>query len=720
MADGRMKTTGWEARAAVSVITLLSMALVALAVDFGLRISGFGSLSPLPSPGHLDFSAGPAGGFAPLDAGFVDRFLGRGPGPPSADVRSRAGGGATPRSAQVGGTAHLISHRFTNDRFADAYRVPSVPFRAETSTAGATAERGEPASCASPLGGKTAWYTFTTPRRLSLLADTLGTSYASALTVYRGSSVSTLTPVAPCNSDARGNAMVAFTAEADATYYFQIDGSLGGHLVFSLQQRGVTTRASVGSDGRAGEGDSLIGVLSGDGSEVMFVSGSSTFDPGPRTTPCAPSGVAPCGKVGAYVRDRRRHVTTNVYPAQSVAASETDVGSLVIPAAISDDGRYRTFFTTAKTQAPGSNPNQPSSPYHFELFRRDNRTGEIERVSVPCDGCGTTTDGSSARGEMSADGRYVAFVSWATNLVPGDTNLVRDVFVRDMVRRTTHRVSVPDRTQPGREGDGIPSSSGDQGADLYSISRDGRRVVFKSSAPNLVANDTNRATDVFMRDELAGTTERVNVSSAGIEANQDSRSVTGFGLRTISDDGRFVYFNSDATNLVSRPTNGKENVYRRDLWLRTTTLMTVSSTGVAANDSVGSTDYRQTLFTYVAPILVAGRPNVGLSSLSYSATADGRYVVFSSDADNLVPGDSNTKTDVFMHDAHNASTIRVSVSSDGAEAERGDSGSPTISADGTYVAFHSTADNLVANDDNASSDVFVREMPRPGANSGWS
>jgi Tol biopolymer transport system component len=288
-----------------------------------------------------------------------------------------------------------------------------------------------------------------------------------------------------------------------------------------------------------------------------------------------------------------------------------------------------------------------------------------------------------------------------------------------MLKGITIRVSVPDRSMPERQANGVPSNTGNQGADVYSISRDGKRVVFNASASNLVANDNNRATDVFVRDIPSGTTERVSLSSSGAEANGDSRSVMGFGLHTVSDDGRYVVFNSDATNLVNRTTDGKENVYRRDRWLGTTTLMTVSSTDAAANNSVGPGDYRQTIYTEVAPIIMAGGLTVGLSPLSYSMTADGRYVVFNSDATNLVPGDTNTATDIFLHDAANGSTARVSVSSDGAQAEGGSCDSPTISADGSFVAFHSTATNLVINDTNQSADVFVREMPRPNPMTGW-
>ncbi|HVE63617.1 MAG TPA: hypothetical protein VNB94_07445 [Mycobacteriales bacterium] len=728
-------------RAAVPGIVLLAVSTLVGGVVLGLKVPGVGFLPGFPHLGPLDYSAGPPGGFAPLDGQLVTRLLGRdsevkaatapAPGQAAVDAapdEATQGGRASRQDAATRRVA-VDRHVFVNDMFADAHRVPSLPYTAQTDARAATVERGEPASC-SAVGGKTAWYVYTATRDTGLLADTFGSDSAAALTVYRGNSIRELERVSECSSDARGNALVAFAAQAATTYYFQVDGAVGGQIVFTLQEQGVTTRASVSASDQEADGDSFIGIISDDGRQVAMASGASNFDPASASRPCVPSArlgtVAPCGSIGVYLRDRTRHRTVNGYPEQGVALAGTGAGSLAIPGTMSTDGRYFAFWTSVRMHAPGQAAS-PSSPYRFEVYRHDNLTGRNERVSEPCGGCGVDTTGSSGRGEISADGRFVAFVSWADNIVAGDNDKARNVFIRDLGRGVTARIDVPsdvDRAQlgsPDYSGTSRGSPTGDQGADLFSISSDGRYVVFKSSAPNLVRNDTNGVTDVFVRDRVARTTARVNLSSTGQQANGETKSVLGLGLRTISDDGRFVFFNSDATNLVTPGTaTDVENVFRRDIKLGITTLVTVSSTGLRANQVLNhKRDPRRTAFVYAAPIVVAGGPWVGLSELSYSATRDGRYVVFNSDATNLVPGDTNEFSDIFMHDTGTGTTTRVSVSSTGAQATGGPCGSPTISADARFVAFDCVATNLVPGDGNESTDVFVRELPGPRPLTGW-
>ncbi len=197
---------------------------------------------------------------------------------------------------------------------------------------------------------------------------------------------------------------------------------------------------------------------------------------------------------------------------------------------------------------------------------------------------------------VSADGRYVAFSSLADNLVAGDTNGVVDVFVRDRVTGITDRVSV--------------SGAGEQGNDWSnwpSISADGRYVAFMSTANNLVAGDTNGSWDVFVRDRVSGETERVNVSSAGAEANGPS------GYSVISADGRYVAFMSDATNLVPGDTNGRADVFVRDRMAGETQRVSVSSAGVEADgrsdENSISADGRYVAFGSRASNLVPGDTN---------------------------------------------------------------------------------------------------------------
>ncbi|MBI4470036.1 MAG: PD40 domain-containing protein, partial [Acidobacteria bacterium] len=182
-------------------------------------------------------------------------------------------------------------------------------------------------------------------------------------------------------------------------------------------------------------------------------------------------------------------------------------------------------------------------------------------------------DARSDRPSISADGRFVAFESEATNLVPGDGNSAHDVFVRDRLTGVTERVSV--------------SSTGTEAiGDQYfysvsaSISADGRFVAFDSSATNLVPGDGNNAHDVFVRDRLTGVTERVSVSSTGTEAIGDPYDYSGSA--SISADGRFVAFESDATNLVPGDTNKARDIFVRDRLTGVTERVSVSSTGTEA------------------------------------------------------------------------------------------------------------------------------------------
>ncbi|MFN8386781.1 MAG: hypothetical protein U0X92_10220 [Anaerolineales bacterium] len=208
-----------------------------------------------------------------------------------------------------------------------------------------------------------------------------------------------------------------------------------------------------------------------------------------------------------------------------------------------------------------------------------------------------------------------------------------------------------------------------------SISGDGRFIAFESDASNLIANDTNAATDIFVKDRQTGEVTRVSVDSSGAQANE------GSGGAAISNDGRYVAFISDASNLVANDTNGVTDVFLRDRQLGTTTRISVSTSGESAN---------------------------AFSDYPLSISSDGRFVAFNSDASNLVPNDTNNSTDIFVHDNQTGSTERVSVASDGTQADS-TSFAPSISANGQFVVFTSRAANLVSGDTNNALDVFVRD-----------
>ena len=291
----------------------------------------------------------------------------------------------------------------------------------------------------------------------------------------------------------------------------------------------------------------------------------------------------------------------------------------------------------------------------------------VERVSVSSTGAQADSDSSAP--SISADGRYVAFESYASNLVAGDNNGLKDVFVRDRQTGTVERVSV--------SGDGAESNG--YGFFAPSISGDGRYVAFDSNASNLVPGDTNDATDVFVHDRQTGATERVSVATSGAQADLYRGSFDA----SISADGRYVAFSSAASNLVAGDSNDEDDVFVHDRVLGITERVSVSSAGAQ------------------------GVPS-GVGSAAPSISADGRYVAFRSGAPNLVAGDTNGQIDVFVRDRQSAITERVSVSNTGAQAN-GFGFDPSISADGRYVAFGSDASNLVVGDTNGASDVFVRD-----------
>lgn len=707
---------GW-----IPAIAGLSGVLVLLAATLGARLPGLEAFAPLPRPGDLDYSAGPSGGFAPLDPRLVSQLLGTrldepaAPGSVAASMTVRADAPPVPI---------VVTHRFTNDDFADAYRAPTIPFTATTDPSAASTQPGEPRSC-SPLGGGTAWYAFTPPETTGLVADTFGSDYATGLTVYTGAGLSSLTPVGRCSSDARGDALVAFVAQARTTYYFQIAGSLGHRLAFSLNQQGVTSLVSAGPTGEHGDGDSITPAIDPSGRFVVFASGASNLAPGGGEV-CvqSPGAVLPCGRFATFMRDSVSGRTIDINPTRSVLPDEvrpsgTRIGMLTFPGAISSNGRYTAFWSSVSVSPPQPSTD-PSPVYRFEVFRRDNSTGESVLVSRHFCACGRDAGDSSGRVEMSADGRYVAFTSWAANIVRNDTNGVADVFVRDMSKRTTVRVNVPSGCRPTQatcqahadesvDDDPQGLVARESGSDLLSISRTGRFVVFRSTAANLVDQDDNRASDVFLRDTVLNRTVRVNVSSAGIEADKGTKSMVGFGLHTVSDDGRYVFFNSDATNLVAGTIPGVQNVYRRDLALGTTELATMSNRQVPADAGVDmGNDALHHAGAYLAPVLVAGGPKVRVTPLSYSGSADGRYVVFNSDAE-LVDGDTNNVTDVFLRDMRTRTTTRVSVSTAGVETQAA-CNAPSMSADGRFVAFGCAKANGLAGQ-STNYDIFVRELP---------
>ena len=333
---------------------------------------------------------------------------------------------------------------------------------------------------------------------------------------------------------------------------------------------------------------------------------------------------------------------------------------------ISADGRYVAFASDASNLVPGDTNNAP------DVFVRDLQTGSIARVST--DVTGGQGNGVSYAPHISADGRYVAFDSDASNLVPGDTNGTGDVFVRDLQTGAITRVSTD-----------VNGGQGNHQSLNESISADGRYVTFTSLASNLVPGDTDFVpvgtwfgSDVFVRDLWTGAITCISTDANGNPANN-----SGGGGSSISADGRYLAFESQRTNLVP----GDTSIYTGgDVFVRDLQTGAITRVSTDVNGQQG-TDF----------------------SVNPSMSADGRYVVFYTASSNLVPGDTNNAHDVFVRDMQSGAITRVSTDVNGGQGN-GASYAPSISADGRYVAFTSVASNLVPGDTNGTGDIFVRDL----------
>ena len=568
-----------------------------------------------------------------------------------------------------------------------------------------------------------------------------------------------------------------------------------------------------------GNGDSVSPVISADGRFVLFSSSANNLVPGDN------------GQLGfdIFLRDRASNTTTLV----SANFSGTGGGNgNSTGGQISTNGRYVAFQSDSSDLIAGDT-NGVS-----DIFVRDLLAGTNILVSVAGDG--SWGNGASTDPVMTPDGRFVAFISAASNLVPNDTNGISDIFVRDLLNGTTTLVSVgatgnatttlspPVITPDGRymafasSAQGLaagvsPSSQGEvyvrdlifnvtlwaspnaantasnvlQASNASSwhsvISDDGRFISFKTSAATGPA-----AAMIFQYDSLNGTTTSINSNGFapwtqnddvyGPEMSPDGRFVvfvaTNFGCLSVqlwdgqagtnllvsaaldgsyptnslsstpavSPDGRYVVFLSNATNLVASANASGYHIYRRDVLAGVTQLVDADTNGVGSTDEFGTipsmTENGQLItFAGLDGSLVPGdnngtydvflrdlvnatdellsQPSPRLGTLTgnllsgfgaVSLSADGHRLVYASYASDLVTNDFNNDCDVFMTDLQTGSTTPVSVGLDDSTALGGSSITPVISADGHFVAFASTATNLVANDTNSVADIFLRNL----------
>ncbi len=397
----------------------------------------------------------------------------------------------------------------------------------------------------------------------------------------------------------------------------------------------VTQRVSVNSRGAPADRLSYAVSMTPDGRYVVFQSPANNLVPGDTN-----------GTWDVFVRDRQNGTTERV----SVASNGVQGNAESFHGAISDDGRYVVFTSLANNLVPADTNNTD------DVFLHDRTLGTTRLVSV--DAFGTQGNFDSFDAQISGDGRFVAFISYADNLVPSDTNDSQDYFVHDRRTGVTERVDV--------------SSNGAQAIPFFG---DGFSCGISSDG------DTNAESDVFVHDRLNGRTERVSVASNGTQQIYD------YGYKfigcSISSDGRYVAFNSPADNLVPGDTNGTWDIFVHDRQNGLTERVSVGSQGVQGNAGSG-----------------------WLSWIS----AGGRYVAFWSGASNLVPGDTNGYEDVFVRDRRLGTTERVNLSSSSEQAnDHSANGIVAGSADGRFILFDSVATNLVPAVTDGFANVFVRD-----------
>ena len=396
------------------------------------------------------------------------------------------------------------------------------------------------------------------------------------------------------------------------------------------------TRISVGASGVEANADSYDAAVSDDGQVIAFRSTASNLvagdnnkwpdifvrDLGSATTEMAS---------GHIVQDRRYSQHPSISDDGQIVAMQTDIASrygmsnvvvhdrgtgastVLVPSpsqpnlapVVSGNGQfiaYHSVGTQENIEPPEARPIYDDRNGALDAFvfdRLANPVVPVERVSR--DAAGAEGVGDSLAVTLSDDGRYAAFYSYANNLVPGDTNEHEDIFVKD---RQTAGIVMASVTSDGTIGND----------DSYKpvIAGAGRYVVFRSQASNLVAGDSNKRWDIFVHDLTLGATTRVSVSSSGAQANHDSFEAD------ISDDGRYVVFRSNATNLVADDANKRFDVFVHDRQ----SAQTVRVSKPASGESNGH-------------------------SYNPAISGDGQWIVFESNATNLVSSDTNTARDIF-------------------------------------------------------------------------
>ncbi|MHB8793781.1 MAG: hypothetical protein ACYC6O_10670, partial [Thermoleophilia bacterium] len=441
---------------------------------------------------------------------------------------------------------------------------------------------------------------------------------------------------------------------------------------------------------------------------------------------CPVSGIAiGSHSISGSIADIAGNTTpfTGAFTVSALTSGMTSLVSSDSSAVVGNASSYYTMtlsadnnFTAFASQA--SNLVSGDTNAAADVFMKDNRSGQTTRVSVPQAGGQAT--GVSDMPAVSSDGRYISFRSTAANLVTGDTNAAADIFRKDTQTGEIVRVSTSSA-----------AAQSNGASDWSAISADGNQVAFRSSANNLVTGDTNNVADVFVKNITTGQTTLVSADSAAAQANNTSDRMD------ISADGRYVVFRSAASNLVAADTNGKWDVFVKDTQTGATTCLSqggnsdsgwpaISADGMyvtypssASNLVAGDTNAQRDIFKAGVADGVITRVNTSVAGAQTSGycgipdiSGDGRYVAFFSSAGTLVTGDTNGVLDIFRKDTLTGEVLRYSTSTAGAQSNGG-SNYPAISTDGLYISYASQASNLVTGDTNATWDVFLGSKTPP-------
>ena len=419
-----------------------------------------------------------------------------------------------------------------------------------------------------------------------------------------------------------------------------------------------TTLVSVGSGGEAADGSSFNPDISQDGRIVAFESSATNLIP---------------NDTNSYYDIFLHHMDSGEIELASVNSDGVQGNDDSRSPSLSPDGFYVAFASEATNLVGGTGvsceESKPDTNNATDIFLHS-AFGWTRRSSVSsflfgdCDEAnGTSYEPSVASGAIE-----VAFASDATNLINSDNNNARDIYKHrlDFTREVSENAS-------NQLGNGLSSSS--------AISHNGSYVAFDSIASNLVTGDSNNSRDIFVN-SIANPV-RVSVSSVGIQSNNPSYDPA------IGGNGRYVAFDSTATNLVFNDTNNSFDVFIHD------------------RDRDGDGLFDEPGQVGTSRVSVNRNGDEGDGTSWYAALSwNGRYVAFESNATNLVSNDTNGVYDIFIHDRQTGNTIRASIAADGTQAD-GNSLRVSISDDGHFITFHSMATNLVPGDTNGVSDVFV-------------